>query len=1180
MSTIAPPSKPLNPALVDSEHYIDDQIRRTRRSLKLVDLAAGLITLTIGLLAFVLLAAVLDHWVVPGGLNVPGRIAVFGLMLAAIAWYGWRQFVPLLRSINPVYAAHTIERNSPSLKNSLLNLLMFRTHRQHMSTRVYHALEQQAAQRLSTATLDTTIDRSALLRLGYALLAIIAVCAAYSVLSPKNMALSAARVLAPWSDLAAPSRVHIMDVRPGDMSLARGERLEIAATIGGLRADDSIRVHYSTADEQLVDESVSMKAPDAGLGRFVAELPRGGDAAVEAGVQQNLVYWIEAGDAHSKKFNVTVFSRPTIIVQKVQYEYPAYTGFPSAEIDSTGDIRALEGTQVTISALANQRIKSAYVDFDADGRNDLRMTVDGDHATARFPLALKADRRTPKFQDYILKFTSAEGRSNVDPPKYRIEVTPDYAPEVRVTSPEEPERTVRVNETVLIELEARDPDFALSSVRLIGKVGDREATLAEPLAKKHEGRFGAIKPFTPGDVKLKPGDVLEYWAEARDNRRPDANVALSEHRRLKIAGPAEGPQPENQKNGESASAVGQRDQQKPSESGEAGEQNEGGPQQPGDQSDGESEESDNGSQQGVGGAGANGQQNEKAQSEQGVGGAGESGQAQSNDQKEQGPGGAGASSQNDADQSQPGESASAGGQNEQTQPGAQEQPGNPEGAEQGQQQEKVSTDGSDDVTAFQKLAEKLNPQTNPKESAGESASAGGQNAQPQDADPAQAKPSEAAANNPDEPQGAADPSASETTDGKLSEEKGAQKPSQEGATNENPGDAGAGHNSEEQEGPPAASGKKAVEKRDADESNKKLTDDKEPPSDAGGKRESDTDGGQSGDQTGGGQEGGGQQADAPGKGQPGQNEPADAGGGQANEKGEGETGTNAGDGKTADGKTGESSGDKKGEGSQQGKPDEPNTGESASAGGPTGESASADGPNGESPTPSDPDGKQPAAQPDSKPGQPAGGKSPKGADGAQPGGEPGGSDSAGQPPQDGKRPDSAEGKPGEPQSPNQPSGGGQAGSSQPQGGGQGGVAEYAEQPDNEEAKEDEANLKFAQQQTDLVLERLDDQLAKKKVDAELLKSLGWSEAELRQFVNRWKALKARTGNEGEDGEKARQELDGALRSLGLRQQGPTRVRAASQADKLRVNDSYRARPPIEYADRVREYSKGVGAQDN
>src|SRR4051794_26227358 len=257
MPTVAPPPKPVNPVLVDSEHYIDDQIQRTRRALKLVDLLAGLLTLSIGLLAFLFVSAILDQWVIPGGLGDFGRGALFAVLMLGIAWYGWRQFVPLFRSINPVYAAHTIERGTPSLKNSLLNLLLFRTHRREVSARVYHALEQQAAIRLATSEIDAAIDRSALLRLGYALLAIIAVCAVYAVLSPKNIGVSAVRVLIPWSDVPPPSRVQILDIKPGETSVAKGERLPVSADIEGLRPDETVRLHYSTLDEQLVDESLA-----------------------------------------------------------------------------------------------------------------------------------------------------------------------------------------------------------------------------------------------------------------------------------------------------------------------------------------------------------------------------------------------------------------------------------------------------------------------------------------------------------------------------------------------------------------------------------------------------------------------------------------------------------------------------------------------------------------------------------------------------------------------------------------------------------------------------------------------------------------------------------------------------------------------------------------------------------
>ena len=272
-----------------------------------------------------LVGALIDHWIVPGGLSDGGRLALFGVMLAGVAWYGWKQFVPLLKPINPVYAAQTIERNTPTLKNSLLNLLLFRSHRNYLSARVYHALEQQTAVKLSTSGLDGSVDRSALLRLGYALLGVIAVCAVYAVLSPKSLALSTLRVINPLSDIAAPSRVQILDVKPGKTSVARGERVEVSAEIHGLSADEPVRLRYSTADETTVDESIRMERPTPESRRFEAALPRGTDA----GVEQDLSYWIEAGDARSRKFKLTVFTRPTLMVQKIHYSYPPYTGLPT-----------------------------------------------------------------------------------------------------------------------------------------------------------------------------------------------------------------------------------------------------------------------------------------------------------------------------------------------------------------------------------------------------------------------------------------------------------------------------------------------------------------------------------------------------------------------------------------------------------------------------------------------------------------------------------------------------------------------------------------------------------------------------------------------------------------------------------------------------------------------------------
>ncbi|MEQ8836376.1 MAG: hypothetical protein RID07_06180, partial [Lacipirellulaceae bacterium] len=469
--------------------------------------------------------------------------------LAGLAWHVWRSFLPLLRPINPIYAAQTIESNSPTLKNSLLSLLLFRGRKQPMASQVYQAIQKQTADRLNESPMASVIDRSSVIRLGYVLVAVVALCALYRVFSPKDPTATVGRVLAPWSDIAAPSRVQIANIAPGDTSLARGERLEVSAEILGLGEEEPVELHYSSVDKKIFD-SIMIMTRHGETDRYAVSMPakrRGSQkGGVQRGIQQDLIYWITAGDARSREHKITVYSRPTIVVTGVRYEYPSYTGFPSQTVADTGDVRGVEGTRVTISAVSNLPLKSAHVDFAADGRRDLAMSVNGDRATVSFTLALQEDRRTPKHKSYALRMISTEGRENSDPAKYRIEVTPDYAPEVSVVSPKEPEIEVRSDETIRIEAEARDPDFAVSRVSLVGLSGERDIQIGRLLDEDFTGKFTGGLPFTPESVGLKPGDVLEYWATARDNRRPEANLGVSEHRRMKIVGPAERPDIPNQ----------------------------------------------------------------------------------------------------------------------------------------------------------------------------------------------------------------------------------------------------------------------------------------------------------------------------------------------------------------------------------------------------------------------------------------------------------------------------------------------------------------------------------------------------------------------------------------------------------------------------------------------------------
>jgi hypothetical protein len=574
--------------VVGYDEYIDTQIRHTRRMVKAVDIATGLVVLTTGVLVFLLVATAAEDWLVPGGFGTLERSLLFAVLAISVGQHLYRRVWPLLvRPINPVFAAQTIERSSPSLKNSLLNLLLFRERRSDVTDAVYETLEQQAAQRLTRVSVESAVDRTHLIRLGYTLVAVVAACALYKIFSPKDPVIAVERVLMPWADIVPASRVSITDVEPGSTTIARGEMLPISAEVSGVGEDDPVVVRYTTADGQAVEKAVTMKPSASGL-RYSGQLPAASEPGRPTGVAQNLRYRIEAGDARSHVYSVTVVAAPTITVERVDYDYPTYTGIADRSVEGLGDIRAIEGTRVTIHARANEPIEEASIDFEADGRRDVRMTVKDDIAESSFVLALRDDHQAAKYTSYALRFKGTDGRSNRDPVTYPIDVLPDYAPEVSILAPKEKVRDVRLDETVLIEVEARDPDFELSEVRLKGDAAGRTVLDESLLSKEQSGRFTGRFQVTPAQHGLKAGDVLQYWVAARDNRTPQPNEVKSEQQTLRIASPGpnqqqppdrlaerdhRAPQPGNQQRDQSRPGDAQNDQQQPGDGKQSSNEN-------------------------------------------------------------------------------------------------------------------------------------------------------------------------------------------------------------------------------------------------------------------------------------------------------------------------------------------------------------------------------------------------------------------------------------------------------------------------------------------------------------------------------------------------------------------------------------------------------------------------------
>jgi hypothetical protein len=114
-------------------NYIEQQLDKTVGYVRTVDIAAAFTTLLIGVFGVLLAAAVVDHWLVPGGLGAVGRWMFFLAMTGGASYYVARHVLPLLvRRINPLYAARALEQSEPTLKNSLINFLLLRSHPQNV----------------------------------------------------------------------------------------------------------------------------------------------------------------------------------------------------------------------------------------------------------------------------------------------------------------------------------------------------------------------------------------------------------------------------------------------------------------------------------------------------------------------------------------------------------------------------------------------------------------------------------------------------------------------------------------------------------------------------------------------------------------------------------------------------------------------------------------------------------------------------------------------------------------------------------------------------------------------------------------------------------------------------------------------------------------------------------------
>jgi hypothetical protein len=305
-----------------------------------------------------------------------------------------------------------------------------------------------------------------------------------------------------WTGLK-PKPLYDIQVTPGDVTVRRNSDQLITARVVGLKPDKArLFARYQSAE--------SKSGPTAGWEPVAMQPQPDANGAANfqflfAGLSENVEYYVEASPITSRHFKVRVVDLPSVKRIQVTYHYPKWTGLQQvSEEHSSGDLRAIEGTNAEIEVLMDRPLRDGLLMLDngqllhltgGEGnryKGTIHMEKDGAYHVA----ATDQGQQVRLSEDYFI----ATNKAN--------------PPDITVDRPGRDYRASPIEE-VTVAVKAAD-EFGLNNVSLHYSVNggpDQSVNLLkQPGAKKADGAM----TLRLEDFKLVPGDLVSLYATAKD----------------------------------------------------------------------------------------------------------------------------------------------------------------------------------------------------------------------------------------------------------------------------------------------------------------------------------------------------------------------------------------------------------------------------------------------------------------------------------------------------------------------------------------------------------------------------------------------------------------------------------------------------------------------------------------
>ncbi|MFN5227767.1 MAG: hypothetical protein ACK5FS_02770, partial [Planctomycetota bacterium] len=535
---------------------IQDFVQSAAVHIRKTELFYGWMILLSVLLFSVFLFVLIDHWL--WEFNKPVRLLLWIVLALWSLWWFFKRVLPPMRyKIHPEYAARQFELQDPRSKDSLISWIQLNQTANNAPKSVLNFVGRYAFGFLRNSDASQVADSANLIRLSAAFFGCLLCTMIYFLASPKSGLTSTARMLMPWSNIAPATRVQFASVTPGATTIMQGSSIPIDVTVRGLHKNEKVFLKYDLSDGQVRGQTVPMNEEIQGINY---KIDFGKDLG---GLHQPLTYWIHAGDAVAGPFDVRIQIVPLVAIDHIDLDFPAYTKLKPRTIPQQGHFEAPEGTVANIHAVANQEMQTARIEFDPvlqnkmfiSARDFLDMRVDKTQLEATWTATIDRKNSIEKrITNYRIHAVNSLKESNHDPIVYQVKIIPDLPPEIEFTANSNLAVEIPIDQAISLELNARDPDYGLTSVEIQGVVENKlspqepkvifKETLFEVASDEESPRNrNSQYVFVPRDHQLKVGDQIDLVGIAKDNfhnpanRKLDPQLAFSQPLRIRIIEP-------------------------------------------------------------------------------------------------------------------------------------------------------------------------------------------------------------------------------------------------------------------------------------------------------------------------------------------------------------------------------------------------------------------------------------------------------------------------------------------------------------------------------------------------------------------------------------------------------------------------------------------------------------------